>query len=60
MNVKGQGSYAHQVLVEKAQTAKKCLTSLLQEGSRDFELMQQFLDEYQSYLTAADQVSGQK
>lgn len=53
------GSPAHALLVEKAQQARKCLTSLLNEGSRDWELIEQFQREYQSFMSAADLVSGQ-
>ena len=53
----GHSSHAHALLVEKAQTARKCAVSLMESGSRDFEVMQEFVDQYVSYLQAADWVA---
>ena len=55
----GHGSHAHQALVEKAGVAKKCAVDMLHTGSRDFEVLQEFIEQYVSFQTAADEVSGQ-
>lgn len=57
--VTGQGSHAHKTLVAQAVADRKCLQRMLEEGSRDFEVMKEFLERYASHLLAADRVSNQ-
>lgn len=53
------GSPAHNQLVHEVKRSKKALVGLLEEGSRDYDVMQQLLDEYKSFQSAADHITGQ-
>lgn len=53
------GSPAHKVMVEHAKQAKQCAVRMLEEGSRDYEVLRTFVEQYIEYQHAADVVSGQ-
>lgn len=54
----GDGNPAHDTLVAAALSDRRCLVKMLEEGSRDLEVMREFLERYVSHATAADLVAA--
>jgi len=54
------GSPAHKMLIHNLDGAKKTLIGMLQEGSRDWEVMADLLAEVASFQNAADRITGQR
>jgi len=52
-------SPAHRALTDKVKLNAKTLVSLIEESSRDYEVMRDLLEELISYQHGADVVSGQ-
>ena len=50
---------AHKHLTARLRVTKKTLMGLLESGSRDYEVLQDLLDEYVSLQHGADVISGQ-
>lgn len=53
------GGPAHAALVKEAATAKKCAIRMLDEGSRDFVILREFIEQYIDFQSAADRLTGQ-
>ena len=53
------GSPSHKVLVAEAQSARQCAMRMLEESSRDFDVLRTFVERYAHFQSAADYVSGQ-
>lgn len=54
------GSPAHKTLIHNLDGVKKTLIGMLQEGSRDWEVMADLLAEVASFQNAADRITGQR
>ena len=50
---------AHKTLTKEVKTSRDTLIRMLEEGSRDYEVLQSLLNEYISLQYGADVVSGQ-
>jgi len=50
---------AHRTLTEQVRVVKTTIVGMLEEGSRDYEVLQDLLNEYVSLQYGADLVSGQ-
>jgi len=53
------GSPPHKELVKQAIQARQCAMRMLKEGSRDYEILRTFIEQYIEYQHGADVVSGQ-
>ena len=51
------GSHAHNTLIEQARQNKACAAQLLNEGSRDYAVLREFIERYIAHQSAADLIS---
>lgn len=49
----------HAAMTKEASQASKCAVRLLQEATRDYDLLREFIEQYIQFQHAADVVSGQ-